>query len=108
MWYEKISEVWAVVTVEPIQQSHFRLPDLFNLICQIPTDYDTLGNPYDHTLYLNIIAAPPKIRFVGSRANAADYDVTEIFNRLRVCSYTHLGALHKVHGTEGQGKLWQD
>lgn len=109
MWYEKQSEVWAVVTAMPVQQSHFRLPDLFSLVCQIPMEYDGLGAPYEGTHYLNIITAPPKVRRVGSRdATAADYDISEIFVRLRVLSYSHVSELYRVHpDMEGQVSLWQ-
>lgn len=109
VWYEKQSEVWAVLTVEPVQQRHFRVPELFSVVCQIPTEYDGFGAPYEGTHYLNIITAPPKVRRVGSRdATPADYDITEIFVKLRVLRYSHVSELYRVHpDTEGQVSLWQ-
>lgn len=99
-WYEKTNEVWAVTTAEPIQQRHFRVPELFSLVCQIPTDYDYTGMPYEHTHYLNIITAPSRKRLAGSRDNAIDYDIADVLDGLNVLCYSHVSQINRVHTTE--------
>lgn len=109
-WYEKVNEVWAVVTVEPVQQRHFVVPEHYSVVCQLPTEYDGFGNPCERTHYLNIITAPTRVRLVGSRdATAASYDISDVFTKLRVLSYSHVSELYRYHpDTEGQVRLWHD